>query len=251
MYSPKSKEFQEEANRLGLTGYQLMVKYQKEGKFADKYVKKIRICCICESHDTYIDPRGCEIWFKHKCQKEMCTRYLCKNCYDKYDSTSWNNVRKSLANCRTDNLAYNKHVFGDNVLELACILYGWEDLNKKYDSRTTPIDCYDPKTDLYHQVQGRHYNNIEGYWPFTTFEKEWKKKFKSIVCFCISEDGKIVERIYKFPENIAKDKGSATIVKNSSRRSGWYEKYREKNEDELKNANDIWISIIENKRKIE
>lgn len=64
-----------------------------------------------------------------------------------------------------------------------------------------------------------------------------------MICFCFSKDEKIVERIYKFPENVAKIKGSATIVKNSSRRPGWYEKYREKNEGELKIANDIWKEI--------
>ena len=65
-----------------------------------------------------------------------------------------------------------------------------------------------------------------------------------MICFCISEDGNIVERIYKFPENIVKNKSDVGVVKSSSRRSGWYEKYRETNEDELKRANDIWKDII-------
>lgn len=37
-YNPKNKEFQEEAKRLELTGYQLTAKYQKEGKFLEKKI---------------------------------------------------------------------------------------------------------------------------------------------------------------------------------------------------------------------
>lgn len=43
-YNPKSKEFQEEAEKLGLTGYQLSVKYQKEGKFLEKFNDKYVSC---------------------------------------------------------------------------------------------------------------------------------------------------------------------------------------------------------------
>ena len=63
---------------------------------------------------------------------------------------------KSLSNRRTGNLDPNsKQVKGDNSLELARILYRWEDLNEKCDNYNTPLDCFDPKTGLYYQVQGR------------------------------------------------------------------------------------------------
>lgn len=39
-YNPMSKEFQEEANKLGLTGRQLTAKYQKEGKYIEKDLRK-------------------------------------------------------------------------------------------------------------------------------------------------------------------------------------------------------------------
>lgn len=175
-------------------------------------------------------------------------RWLCINCYGKYDSNSSNNIRKSLRDRRTGSLKDSKHIFGDNTLELACILYGWEDLNKKLDNYKIPIDCYDPKTGLYHQVQGRHYNSRYGQWSFSGFEREMKKKkYETMICFCISKDGKTVERIYKFPWKEIMEIKSVAIVKNSSRTPGWYEKYRETNEDELKRSNDIWKEIVKEK----
>jgi hypothetical protein len=174
--------------------------------------------------------------------------WICANCYRNYsqknDPNSHNNIRHLLQDYKIGNQDPNsEQVKGDNHQELACILYGWEDLNKKLDNHKTPIDCYDPKTGLYHQVQGRYYNYERGFWPFAQFERERSKKYENIICFCFSKDEKTVERIYKFPEIVAKIKGSATIVKNSSRRPGWYEEYRVKDKDELKKANEIWKEI--------
>lgn len=172
--------------------------------------------------------------------------------YETYGPNSSNNIRKSLANCRTGNQGLNStQVLGDNSLELVCELYGWIDLNKKSDNYTTAIDCYDPKTGLYHQVQGRHYSAEYGTWPNFSFEREQTKIFEDMVCICISEDGKIVERIYKFPEKIVKYKSCAGIYKYNSIGQlydrGWYEEYTVKDKDELKKANDIWKKIIGDK----
>lgn len=47
---------------------------------------------------------------------------------------------------RTNNLDPNSsHAKGDKSQELVCELYGWEDLNKKNNNYTSPIDCCDPK----------------------------------------------------------------------------------------------------------
>jgi hypothetical protein len=158
---------------------------------------------------------------------------------------------KSLRNCRTGNQDPNSEsTKGDKSQELACRLYGWNDLNKENDNYTggTPIDCYDPKTMLYHQVQGRCYNYISRLWAFSGFEREWIKIFEDMVCFCFSKDEKIVERIYRFPEKVVKNKKGVRIVKYDSRgnvyNNGWYEQYRIIDEETIKKANDICKEII-------
>ena len=184
-------------------------------------------------------------------------RWVCRNCYKKdYDSMpdSHNNIMKSFANCRTGckDSNYNK-LKGNVSQDLACILYGWEDLNKKNDnySRGSPIDCYDPNTGLFHQVQGRYYNSIERYWPFGGFKREWEKIFEDMLCFCFSEDGNIVERIYKFPWKEIMRLTCVEIYEYDSKgniyNNGWYEEYRIKCEDELKRANSL-LKIIKGDR---
>lgn len=167
-------------------------------------------------------------------------RWDCTNCFEKYDPNSKSNIIRSLASCRTGNQNPNhSNTKGKKSQKLACRLYGWKDLNEENDDYTTSIDCYDPKTGLYHQVQMRYYNSIERYWPFNGFEYEWEKIFEDMICFCFSKYGKIVERIYKFPwKEIMRVKG-ITVYKNPSK-GLWYEKYRIKSEDELKKANEIW-----------
>lgn len=169
--------------------------------------------------------------------------WICQTCYNNRPD-SHKNIIKSFADKRTKNQDPNSpNAKAHDTQELACKLYGWEDLNKKYDNYVTPIDCYDPKTGLHHQVQGRSlYNNYM--WSFGGFEDEWGKSFETMVCVCFNNDWKIVERIYKFTEKIVKNKTCAGIVKNSSKGCGWYEKYRVTNEEELKRANNIWKDII-------
>jgi hypothetical protein len=210
---------------------------------------KVKTCCNCESHDTYQ-----EHWYKHKCQKMICTRYLCRNCWQKYDPNGYNNMRRLLTDRRTDNLKDLKHMFGDNCTELACILYGWENLNDKYDNYRTPIDCYDQKTGMYHQVQGRHYNSRSNQWPFNGFKDEWRKVYETMVGFCISEEGSTVERIYKFCKKEIDRITGISIYKNPTDSHenliiSRFEKYRETNEDELKRANKNWTQILEEENK--
>ncbi len=107
--------------------------------------------------------------FPHKeCdeQRNWTGRWDCKKCWDKYDPNSGHNIIKSIANCRTKKQNPNhSNTKGDNIQKLVCILYGWEDLNKKYDNYTTPIDFID-KNGLLHQVQGRRYNSRYKWWNF-------------------------------------------------------------------------------------
>lgn len=259
-FNPMSQEFQDECKRLGMTGNQLITKYKIEGKFLDNAKK------LYSGNGNYNPTNTCPTIKKdgsicgrpltpgNVCRKKDTNGiktdiWICANCYRNYqqknDPNSHNNIIKSLRDCRTGNEDPNsEQVKGNESQELACKLYGWEDLNKKLDNHKSPLDCYDPKTELYHQIQGRYYNPIRNFWSFGQFERDLKKKFEDMICFCFRQDGLTVERIYKFPEIIIKNNGSATIVKNSSRKPGRYEKYRIDTEELLNKANEIWKEII-------
>lgn len=197
----------------------------------------------------------------HEIDKEenKTKNYICHrhgyNSYQRYDHNSQWNLLKKLGDRRTRNQDPNSNnAKGDKSQKLVCRLYGWKDLNEENDNYSigTPIDCYDPKTDLYHQVQGRYHNPIERYWPFSNLENEWRKIYEDIVCICISKDGKIVERIYIIPfENEIKAKRTGiSIYENPTNAHGnpiisIFEQYRRTDEDELKRANEIWKHILE------
>ncbi len=102
--------------------------------------------------------------------------------------------------------------------------------------------CYDSKTGLYHQVQVRSYNSEYG-------DDEWEKIFEDMVCFCISENGKIVERIYIFPLVEVKRVKSISIYKNPSKGGQQNEQYRITNKDELNKANEILTQILKKRKK--
>lgn len=80
-------------------------------------------------------------------------------------------------------------------------------------------------------------------------------RFKILYIFCVSKDGKRVERIYEIPEieiyDQEKDEGRTDIliVKNPLRKNSktlyWYEKYRVTDEEELKKADKILKEILE------
>lgn len=229
---------------------------KEELKSANKWDFKYNdtnACYICEI--SFDDAIGHPLR-EYDEDKKKTGMWICQKCYwimygKRSDSAAY--LRKQLTNYRTGNQDPNsEQAKGDNSQELACRLYRWEDLNKKHDNRKSSVDCCDPKTGLYHQVQGRYYNSRNEQWPFGNFEREWKKIFESMVCFCYSEDGKIVERIYIFPKKEIDFRKGLIIVKNptdshSNPKISWYDKYRITDEDELKKANAIWKEIISKK----
>lgn len=58
----------------------------------------------------------------------------------------------------------------------------------------------------------------------------------------------MIERIYRFPSDAIKGITTITIVETPSRGVQWYEKYRVKDLEELKKANDIWKKILGNRK---
>ncbi len=193
--------------------------------------------------------------YGNKTEERVCNNHWNRD-YQRYDHNSRNNVIKLVADTRTGNLRPDSEsAKGDKYVELACKLYGWENLNKKNDnySTGTPIDCLD-KIGLYYQVRGRSLKILVTYvstkreyiyhegWKLSHFENEWLKKYESMICFCFSKDGKIIERIYIFPSWIIIEKNDISIYKNNV--AGWYEKYRVKDEKEINRANDTWHNML-------
>lgn len=215
-----------------------------------KYYSETNICPRCREENNITDRRSI-LYPGNACRQKYnnndTKNWICAGHYhtdsEKYDPNSFNNIIKSLRDCRTGNDNPNStQTKGKKSQKLACILYGWEDLNEKYDNHKSPIDCYDPKTGLYHQIKGRYYDSKYRGWYFRDFEREWKKIFEDMIGFCISEDGNSVERIYKFPWKEIMRVKSISVCKNAI--CEWYKQYRVKDEDELKKANEIWKKII-------
>lgn len=207
-------------------------------------------CCICESSESYVKyidsntKKPVYLWYREYDKNyngDFTGRYLCNKCWNKESPNSFDNIQKSLRDRRTNNLKNSYSAEGDKYQLLACIQFGWEDLNKKYDNYNTPVDCHDPKTGLFHQVRGRiPYYNI---WNLTHLEPEWNKKFETMVIYCASKDGKRIERIYIFPYKEIKNRRNIGIYENPLW-GGWYEKYRVKDNNVLIEANKIWKEII-------
>lgn len=168
-------------------------------------------------------------------------KWICSKCY----SMDYNNLFvKPKRRCRTGQLSPDcTTLIGDKFHELACLHYGYENLNKKNDNFNSPIDCIDPRTGLFFQIKGRRYNHLERYWQFSPLDREWDKKYEDMICYCADKDMKIIDRIYRIPSYEIDRMRTITITKNPSRGGQWYEKYRVMDEKELKKANDIWKKL--------
>lgn len=167
-------------------------------------------------------------------------KWICNKCY----SIDYNNLYiKPKRRCRTGHLNPDSTTSkGNKFQELACMHYGWKNLNIKNNNFNSPIDCIDPRTGLFYQIKGRVYNHIERYWQFSPLDREWDKKYEDMICYCTNKDLKIIERIYRIPSYEIDRIRTLTITKNPSRGVPWYEKYRA-DEEELKKANEIWKKL--------
>lgn len=187
-------------------------------------------------------------------ERNWTEKWLCQGCYykERYkNGNTNNNLIKSLANHRTNNLDPNSATGKGNLFqELTC---RWrstistipiEDLNKKLDNYHSPIDhTLDSELGTI-QTQGRFYDSRNRRWGFYGLEREWEKEFNNMICYCASKDGKIIERLYIFPKNEIEDRTGISIYKNPSRCEPWYEQYRVTDEKTLELVNKIWKEII-------
>lgn len=181
-------------------------------------------------------------------------KWLCGLCYG-IDHNQWN-ILKQIGNRRTGNLDPNCAVAkGDRFQELTC---RWrstistipvEDLNKKNDnySRGTPID-HTPDSELgIIQTRGRLYDSYNQIWGTGGLDRDWYKKFDTMIFYCASKDGKTIERIYIFPKDVITKRTGITLYNND--RYHWYEQYRVTDEETIKIVNEIWSAIINSKIK--
>ncbi len=217
------------------------------------YYNDTNMCPRCreENIETKLIPQSA--YKEYDKEGKKTGRYICPSHHfkdvDKYDSNSHNNIRKSIAGIRTGNIRPNTaHAKGYKSQKLACLEFGWTDLNDEHDNYRFPIDCIDPKTGLFHQIRGKWYDPINRFWGFTDFGRERHKEFEDIVCYCIGRDGKTIERIYIFPKKEIMNRTGVTIFKNPKDRwnnsvFSWYDQYRVKDKCELNKANDIWKSL--------
>lgn len=183
--------------------------------------------------------------------------YVCKRHYginyEKYNPNSRSNIIKSLGDRRTGNLKYDIHIFGDNCQELTCRVFGVEDLNKKNDNYNSPIDNSAHPILGVLQTKGSHFSKdigVKGGWKTAYGVDEYKKEYDNMIFWCMNEDGEYIEMGYIIPKKEINVRRSVTILKDPATWPPWYDKYRMRDEEELKKINDIWMDIIrENSKK--
>lgn len=91
--------------------------------------------------------------------------------------------------------------------------------------------------------------DVNGYWHFGNLEGEHNKDFDNLIAYCVSRDGKIIERIYIFPKVEIIKRISITIMENPKKWIPWYEKYRIKDKKILDLVNKIYQEILEDENQ--
>lgn len=178
-------------------------------------------------------------------------KWLCNNCrnkdFQKNDPNSQHNVIKSLADRRTCNQDPNSsNAKGDLYQRLTVKWKGVEDLNVLSNNYISPIDHSPDKEGKIYQTKGKIYDSVNKYWHISVINEHNAIikgfEFTHLIVYCVSKDGRIIERIYIFPIEEVIKRTSITIYKNPSK-GFWYEKYRVKDKDILKIVNDLWKEI--------
>lgn len=241
----------------------------KEDLYGTKLVSysKMNICprCIEEKEregkeltdKSILYPHNaCRDKYREKTYKWICLRHYNID-HERYNPKSRNNIIKSIADHRTGNLDPDSaHAKADLFQELTC---KWRstvstipvtDLNKENDNYEWPIDhSRDSELGIIDSM-GRFYNSVYRLWPFANIVRYRKKGIDHIICYCASENGETIERIYIIPKKEFENRTSIGIFKSPTDSHGnhigipWHEKYRIKDEDALRKVNKIWKEII-------
>lgn len=203
-----------------------MTKEQLSLAIREKYMPKIKKCCICGSTDTYIRSDGYEQWYGCVCDKDNCTKYLCLDCWTKYSPNSNNNFKKSRADWRTGNHPSSPVGRGFIGQRIVANTYKVDDCNLKTDNFHFYVDL--SKISGYGYSEVKTASLIYGTWVLETRrDQEYDTLF--LVCMDSNWPWLCVERIYAIPWEVVVNRGKSaiTITKDSPRiRITQHEEYR-------------------------
>lgn len=189
--------------------------------------------------------------YKEYNKQKWTGRYLCINCWrkiyykhiEKENQHSFYNVMKRMKDSRINNLDPNSsHGKGYIYEQITARTRNIKNLNVEEDNFNFPIDHIDPEYGIL-QSKGTTYNILEKRWN-TCWINEQKKEFDNLILYCLSKDGKNVERVYIIPNKEVLLRTGLTIVKYPTKKrfiEQWYEKYRV---DE-KPYNDVYHKILD------
>lgn len=155
-------------------------------------------------------------------------RWLCDHCYDKdyrrFNPNSTTNIKKSCANKRSGNMKMdNNRSKGDLYEAVTCKIRRVDNINILNDNYSSPIDhSRDFELGII-QTKGKLYDNIYKRWV-QNCERELYKVFDNLIFYCLSKDGKIIERVYIIPRHEVANRINIGIYDNN--KPHWYDIYR-------------------------
>lgn len=168
-----------------------------------------RICCKCGSTKTYVSSSGSHDWRHCECEKEKCTKWLCKGCSSReYQMCpdSPNNIKKVMRDIRLgqlDRYSTNGQGFiGEAVVQAIDIL---KNINLEFDNFRAEYDLFSPESRIRFQIKT----------PSLDKDKKWhinigmEHNFDILIIICIY--GKYIGRVYKIPESEPKLYGETSI----------------------------------------
>lgn len=153
-----------------------------------RIVMKNRICCVCGSSETYIDPSGKERWYNHICDKENCTKSLCHIHGNE-------NYRRSVG--ISNRLSKYSEMGEGIIIEFVVMKI------RKIKNANVEYDSFKAKFDL---LEDPEYGNIQIKGPSKN-GRRWdcifgaERVFDTLFVLCMGRDRKNVERIYIVPES--------------------------------------------------
>lgn len=183
-------------------------------------------------------------------------KWFCLKCWYHTDYKNRQNeinrrkdINSRCTDRRTGNLDSNcSCAKGDLAEELTSIWKEVKILSNENDNYCGPLDHSPDIKGLVYQTKSKWYDPKNDKWT-TTWKNEHYKDFDILIFYCISKDGKIIDRIYLFPKDIVMEMNGISIYKNPSK-GFWYEKYRLRKENEINKINKNWEDIWKQRRHL-